>query len=375
MDSRERMKRAGLVLLAAITLFLATRADAQVPSWSVMQAMPLPGPAPSEVVTRPPLAPPPQAWPTAPAAAISPSPWDTLREAEDELQRREDDLARCRARLDDVNQDLGLTQERLRQLEAGTQALRAEVLRRMVLLDRVGRGGTTRLVLTSHDPAEARFRSSLVRRLVRADADLAQRYLSLRDEAETIRTDLTRKLAGQQALERQLEERRRQLADEVERHRRLLSTLSTPAAVTALADEARQELSSVAASLELRAPAAGSPSLGELAAASVAVPASFPTRADAVHGGLAVDLPAGAPVAAPAAGTVAFVGVLAGYGPTVLLRTAAGEGVLLGHLDELFVAPGQTVVAGTVLGSTAPSYSPLLPSLLVDFVGSPIQQS
>jgi septal ring factor EnvC (AmiA/AmiB activator) len=383
MEISERATRTGLTLLTAVTIFLAARADAQVPSWTVVHGTPLPGPAPSAVVAQPPLALPPQAWtpPASPwpagpaAAAVSPSPWDALREAEDELRRREEDLSRCRARLGAVTEDLVRTQERLQQLEGGMQALRAEVLRRMVLLDRIGRGGAARLVLTSRDPAEARFRASLVRRLVRADADMAIRYFAMRDEAETIRAQLARKLSGQQTLERQLEERRRRLADEVDRHRRLLSTLSTPSALTALAEDARAELLGVAADLDLLPPAADADRLAALAEAAVAVPASFPIRADGVHGGLAVDAPAGAPVAAPAGGTVAFAGVLAGYGPTVLLRTSSGVGVLLGHLDELFVAPGEAVAAGTILGSTAPSYSPLLPALLVDFVGSAIHES
>ena len=380
MQISERATRTGLTLLTAITIVLAARADAQVPSWTVVRGTPLPGPAPSAVVAQPPLALPPQAWTPSPppwpaAAAVSPSPWDALREAEDELRRREEDLSRCRARLGAVTQDLGRTQERLRQLEAGMQALRTEVFRRMVLLDRIGRGGTARLVLTSRDPAEARFRASLVRRLVRADADMAIRYFAMRDEAETIRAQLAHKLSGQQTLERQLEDRRRRLADEVDRHRRLLSTLSTPSALTAMAEDARAELLGVAADLDLLPPAADADRLDALAEAAVAVPASFPIHADGVHGGLAVDLPAGAPVAAPAGGTVAFAGVLAGNGPTVLLRTSSGVGVLLGHLDELFVAPGDAVAAGTILGSTAPSYSPLLPPLLVDFVGSPIHES
>ncbi len=384
MEISERATRTGLTLLTAATIFLAARADAQVPSWNAVHGTPLPGPAPSAVVAQPPPTLPPQAWAVSPApwpagpaavAAVSPSPWDALREAEDELRRREEDLTRCRTRLGAVTEDLGRTQERLGRLEAGMAALRAEVLRRMVLLDRLGRGGTARLVLTSRDPAEARFRASLVRRLVRADAEMAVRYFAMRDEAESIRAELARKLSGQQTLERQLEERRRSLADEVDRHRRLLSTLSTPSALSAMAEDARAELLGVVANLDLLPPSADAGRLDALAEAAVAVPASFPIRADDVHGGLAVDVPAGAPVAAPAGGTVAFAGVLAGYGPTVLLRTSSGVGVLLGHLDELFVAPGEAVAAGAILGSTAPSYSPLLPALLVDFVGSPVHES
>jgi len=383
MTERRRFATAERALLGLLVLLLAAAADAQVAPWAARRALPLPGPAPSAVVANPPLAlgaadpwsalPAPAA--AAPAPVSTPSSWDALREAEAELSRRQEDLDRCRARLGDVDADLGRTQEHLHRLDAGTAALRDEVLRRMILLDRIGRGGATRLVLTSRDPAEARFRAALVRRLVRADAELAERYATMKAEAETIRADLARKLAGQQALERQLDERRRQLSDEVERHRRLLSTLSSPEALSALAGQSRGELEGFAAALQLRPGSAAPLALDELAAAAVAVPASFPVRPDAVHGGVAVDVPAGLPVSAPAAGTVAFAGVLAGYGPAVLIRTASGAGLLLGHLAALAVATGDVVDSGDLLGESAPSYSPLLPPLLVDVLDSTIHES
>jgi septal ring factor EnvC (AmiA/AmiB activator) len=383
MTERRRFTAAERTALGLLVLLLATAADAQLGPRLDRHDVPLPGPAPSAVVANPPLALPaadPWSAPlSAPAASPSPvstpSSWDALREAESELSRRQEDLDRCRARLGDVNDDLARTREHLQRLDAGTAALRDEVRRRMVLLDRVGRGGATRLVLTSRDPAEARFRASLVRRLVRADAVLAERYATMKAEAEAIRTDLARKLGGQEALERQLDERRRQLSDEVERHRRLLSTLSDPAAIIALAGQSRGELEGFAAALQLRPTAADPRALAALAAAAVAVPASFPVSPDAVHGGVAVDVPAGLPVSAPSAGTVAFAGILAGYGPSVLIRTATGEGLLLGHLAALSVVTGDAVDSGTIVGESAPSYSPLLPPLLVDVLGSVIHES
>jgi len=378
-----RLGKRHRVTVGLFVLLLAVGAGAQVPSWSRVQTTPLPGPAPSDVVAHPPQVQAPEVWGMAPApslptsgpAAASPSSWDTLREAEAELRRREEDLARCRTRLAAVDEDLGRTQAHLQQLESGMTVLRTEVLRRMVLLDRIGRGGTARLMLTSRDPAEARFRAALVRRLVRADAEMARRYGAMQQEAETIRLDLAQKRNGQQALERQLEERRQQLADEVERHRRLLSALNRPAAVWALAEQARGEVLGLATALDLRAVEPAPAELRDVAAAAIAVPASFPMQDDAVHGGIAVDVPAGTPVSAPAAGTVAFAGILAGYGPTVLLRTAAGEGLLLGHLADVAVRTGDSVAPGAILGATDRSYSPLLPPLLVDVVGSTVHES
>ncbi|MBI5502367.1 MAG: peptidoglycan DD-metalloendopeptidase family protein [Deltaproteobacteria bacterium] len=390
-----RLSGRGALAVGSLVALLAGAADAQVPPRGSWRDVPLPGPAPSAVVARPPLAlpaapggpaaaPPVDPWAPLPAGAPAAAPlpaagpaslWDALREAEAELARREEDLTRCRTRLADVNGDLARTRDHLARLENGMSALRVEVLDRMVLLDRIGRGGTARIVLTSHDPAEARFRASLVRRLVRADAELASRYEAMRDEAEAVRAELTVKLGSQRALERQLEDRRRQLSDEVDRHRRLLSSLETPAGLASLARGSHDELAGLVAAFAF-APATAEPgTLGPLAAAAVAVPASFPTRADALRGGLALDLPAGLPIAAPSAGVVAYAGELDGYGTAVLIRTADGRGLLLGHLASVTVAPGDPVAAGDLLGASAPSYSPLLPSLLLGVLDPAIRES
>jgi septal ring factor EnvC (AmiA/AmiB activator) len=372
------------LVVAIVAVLIDAVAGAQLPSWEAVRATPLPGPAPSSVAAGPPPgaaldpgAPLPAYLPAVAAPrTTSPSSWDALREAEQELRRREEDLERCRARLQAARADLQSTQEYLRRLEAATEELRREILRRMVLLDRLGRGGVARLILTSRDPAEARFRASLVRRLVRVDAGLAERYGAMRREAEGVRADLARKLESQTALEEQLDQRRRQLADEVGRHRRLVGALGDPAVADDLRAEARVEVDGLASALDLAAPpAADAAALRDLAARSVAVPASFPVREDDLHGGLAVDLPAGLPVAAPTDGRVVFAGILGGYGPSVLIRAPSGEGVLLGHLDDLSVATGDRVAAGALVGRAGPSYSPLLPPLLVGFAGAAIAES
>ena len=360
--SRTRISVPAILLLA---IGFGASADAQPgPFLSRGAGVPLPGPAPSAVAATPPL--------VLPAAGgITPSSWDLLREAEAELRRREEDLDRCRARLAAVEADLDRTRQHLERLDAGHAALRDEVRRRMVLLDRVGRGSSARLTLTARDPAEAGFRSWLLRRLVRTDADLARRYLAVRNEAIAVRAELERKRSAQQALERQLEERRRQLTDEIDRHRRLLAALERPAALAALRLEARTQVQGLARALGLQ-PVAHDPAALRAAAAAVPdVPASFPVLDDELRGGVIVDLPAGTPVAAPDPGTVAFAGILAGYGPSVLIRTPAGDGLLLGHLDTVEVSPGDVLEPGTVVGRAAPSFSPLLSGLLVDRIGAP----
>jgi septal ring factor EnvC (AmiA/AmiB activator) len=358
-------RRHPLPLVAALAglALLPGTPGAQLPTIEQMRAMPLPGPSPADVVrTPPPL-------PAAGAAAVVtpvPSPWDALHETEEELRRRETDLDRVRLRIARATEDLRVTREHLRDLEAGVESLRREVMHRTILLDRVARGGVARIVLTAGDPGEARFRARLVRRLIAADGRLARRYAEVRTEAETVRAGIESRLDAQRRLEAQLDERRRQLEDELRRHRSLVGRLSRPDALPGLRAEALGELNGIARATEIRPTAATD--LRPLAERLVAFPASFPVETDDLRGGLALHAPPGLPVASPVAGTVAFAGRLAGFGPAVLIRTADGDGILVGRLGTLAVGTGDVVTEGSALGTTAASYSPLLPPLLLNAV-------
>lgn len=360
----------GVALGAAVAVAIAP-SSAQIPTSAEMRATDLPGPAPSAVVRHPP--PPTRSGRvTEPlvVADTSPSPWAALQELEEELRRREDDLARCRSRLEAARADLEIARDYLLRLEEARDRLRREVHRRIVLLDRIGRGGVARLVLTSRDPGEARFRARLVRRLVREDAELASRYAEMGEQAEAIRRDVTRKVATQEALARRLEQRQRELEAEVERHRTLVRALEDPGAATGLRAEADIEVDSIAEALALSPRArARTEDGGRVAAATVAVPATLPVAADPLHGGFAVGAPPGLPVISPADGVVAFVGLLAAWGPSILIRTYAGDGVLLGHISDPTVRAGDVVKVGSIVGSTSRSYSSLLPPLLVGTFG------
>ncbi len=368
-------RQAGVRAAAAILVAAAAARPsiAQIPTIEQVRSTPLPGPAPAAVVTLPSPHPPTAHDATGGPGTPAFSPWEALREAEAELRRRTEDIDRCRARLRDAQVDLETTQRYLGEIEAARSLLRAEVQRRLVLLDRIGRGGLARLILTSRDPGEARFRARLFRRLVRADAATAARYAAVAGEAEAVRLDLANKIAAQRELERRLDERRRLLEAEIERHRALVTSMSGSDAAAGLRAEARAEVDAILAQALGSAPAAqaDSGSLRRLASAAVGVPASFPVDDDGLRGGVSVRVPAGTPVASPVSGVVAFVGMLAGYGPSVLIRTAHGDGALLvGHLDALSVGPGDTLQPGAVIGRAAPSFSDILPPLIVDAFGN-----
>ena len=73
------------------------------------------------------------------------------------------------------------------------------------------------------------------------------------------------------------------------------------------------------------------------------------------HRGIDVAAEAGAPVRAPAAGTVTFAGTVPGGGRTVTIQTADGYSVTLVHLGSIGTARGVAVVEGAAVASVGPS--------------------
>ncbi len=73
------------------------------------------------------------------------------------------------------------------------------------------------------------------------------------------------------------------------------------------------------------------------------------------HRGIDIGAPAGAPVLAPASGTVSFAGTVPVSGRTVTIKTTDGYSVTLTHLGSMSVQRGETVVEGVAVGTIGPS--------------------
>ena len=73
------------------------------------------------------------------------------------------------------------------------------------------------------------------------------------------------------------------------------------------------------------------------------------------HRGVDIGAALGAPVRAPAAGTVSFVGSVPGGGRAVTIQTADGYAVTLLQLGSTVVARGGTVAEGAVVGHVGES--------------------
>jgi septal ring factor EnvC (AmiA/AmiB activator) len=61
----------------------------------------------------------------------------------------------------------------------------------------------------------------------------------------------------------------------------------------------------------------------------------------------------GRTVTSPAAGTVEYAGALSGWGAVLILRAQGAYHLVLAGLDQISVAPGQSVAAGAPIGKMA----------------------
>jgi Peptidase family M23 len=76
------------------------------------------------------------------------------------------------------------------------------------------------------------------------------------------------------------------------------------------------------------------------------------------HRGIDIAASRGAPVVAPAGGTISFAGTVPGGGLTLAIRTPDGYSATLVHLGVITVARGATVGEGSIVGSVGPSGDP-----------------
>jgi Peptidase family M23 len=78
------------------------------------------------------------------------------------------------------------------------------------------------------------------------------------------------------------------------------------------------------------------------------------------HRGIAIGADTGAPVVAPASGTVTFAGTVPTNGRSLTILTESGLAVSLTHLGSIAVAQNAGIAEGDVVGSVGPSGTPEL---------------
>lgn len=341
------------------------------------------------------------AWPSARVVA---SPQAQLQQVQQQLADRQRQLAKTKHEEHRVLGELSRTEQRLQAAEArlrttavaltGTRravadandALRAVSQRlavheelmeeRLQAFYKDGPLGYLDVLLGAADFRDFVARSYLVGMIVSRDIHLYQQVAEERDRRDVVQTTLKQREADLATQQRQWTVSRQETAALAAERRRMLAQLRVQrqmqeAAVRELEAESFRIADIIRR--QQRGPHRG----GRLSllAGSFAWPVSgsitsgFGWRIDpfihrrALHTGIDIAAPMGAPVAAADGGAVLYVGWMTGYGNVVVLDHGNGVSTVYAHLSSCAVHPGQAVTRGQVIarvGSTGWSTGPHL---------------
>ncbi len=290
------------------------------------------------------------------------------RRVSDEVQRLDRQLETTEARLGRLSIDVQRTRQRA---EAAASALaRAEMAlagRRTLLagrlrdVNRYGRAGYLDVVLGASSFPEFITSARLVSAVVRSDARLIQSYTEDRDRVAALREDLQTEQRRLQALVRENEERRKQLAEQVTAKRDILDAIVRERADAEQAVKDLEEDSNALEALIQRLQGGTGPT-APWSMSAITWPLRGPItsrfgvrrhpifRLRQFHQGVDISAPMGSPVRVAFGGLVLFTGWFGGYGKLVVVAHGDGYSTLYGHLSGIDVTVGQQVTRGQVVG-------------------------
>jgi septal ring factor EnvC (AmiA/AmiB activator) len=262
------------------------------------------------------------------------------------------------------------------------EANRRQLSKRAVALYKAGEVGPLRFVFGSSTIPELMSRISALRTFVEFDAALVDRFRSARDRFARLQAEAKTAAEAHAAAAETLAARSSELFAEREARRRLLAR--------ARSDRTRErallvELEKAARALEETLTALGEDAAGNdewlvgrgFAERRGTLRAPIPTRirlgfgkvvdeefrTETYRKGVEFAANGGESVRAVAPGVVRFAGWFRGYGKLVILDQGDHYFSVMGHLDELFVAVGDSVNEGDTIGSAGDTGSLSGPSL------------
>lgn len=309
-----------------------------------------------------------------------------LLERLEEVDMRLREIARERKT---AGRDVDVARKRLAeiepQLDAAEHALaatRGALAKRAVALYRAGELGSLRVLFASESLPDLLSRASALRRLVRHDAGLVERFQADRDALAALRASASvaaesqaeatlrlnrivdalkeEKLAKRGLLDRARKDRKteRRMLLELEQAAQALEETIRTLGTRSNADSSGVAGKGFAARKGKIAPPVDAP-LGERF--GKVVDPDFGTQT--FRSGVEFDAELGASVGAVAPGVVRFAGWFRGYGQIVIVDHGDAFHSISGHLEEIKVKVDQRVVASEVLGTVGETGSLRGPSL------------
>lgn len=309
-----------------------------------------------------------------------------LDEERAKVDRKVDDLdAELRdlqLRIDGVRDDLADAQHRISLLEKRLQEILGDLQERTdvytgraVAIYKAGPGMYVDGLLDSENFAELFDRFAYYRASVNADSELIAEIQVLRDQTTTRREQVEAERARIAEAKLRLERDKTRLAQARQEQAIVLAereaVLGEKEAILAEVESRKSSAEAVADQLERDAAeiqnllaSSGSSSGGvfptgggQLAWPAAGAVTSFygyrthPIFGDRrLHTGVDIGAPYGAPVVAAGDGTVAFAGVMSGYGNVVVVDHGGGLSTTYNHMASFQVGSGQSVSRGSQVG-------------------------
>lgn len=300
---------------------------------------------------------------------------DALQSIDEASEQLGVDVKRAAAELGEARRRLVAARAGALQAEARLEATRARLGRRVVALAREGEAGVVRAFFAPGTLPERSSRVSLLRRLAARDAVLLERHraeLRAVDEAQAAVAAAT---AERDGLAGSLAQKRSTLAEEKAARQLLLRRLRADAARER---DAVRELEGAARALEAKLAALGAALVPPGPPTAPGAPAGEPFaslrgrlpppvdaplrrsygrvvdadfRTETFRKGVDFGAREGETVRAVARGNVRFAGWFRGYGKMVIVDHGEQYFTVSGHLDEIRVAVGDAVEAGSVIGA------------------------
>ncbi len=294
-----------------------------------------------------------------------------------ELERSDRRLQAAQTRLDEIETERVALHKELAAIEAGLAAATvrkdealSQFRRRVHALARMPAGARLVLLGGSRSLAAYLETTRVLRWVAAHDRTLHDNYLAERERLGAIEAAARARKDGLAAVEARARQERDLLAAERQERMEMLSRVNGSAELLSRAAREHDSAQSELALMVRRLKPAGTPSAlfsrnrGRLpwpAAGGVAV--RFGDRVQHAPGvstaqqGLDIRAQAGTRVQAVAAGSVAYVGWLRGYGQLVIVDHGEQYHTLVAHLGSASVVVGDPVAAGAALGTVGDSGS------------------
>ena len=282
------------------------------------------------------------------------------------LHALQEEREQAQARVASLRESLGKRKARIEEDESRLKELQKRLVHRLRALYVLGEGAELRALLGAQSFEDLAWRRKLIGKLANHDARLVRDHQNTKSRLLKNQALLLEEIAEAEGTEKELNEQVELLSTSQTERRELIAKIESEKElrVRVVTEIVQQQKELRALIWKLRGPEPVKkrgrgilqeglmwPLRGTLVRRFGMV-REAETGARLVSNGIHIRVPIGTPVRATAAGKVAYVGWMRGFGQLVILDHGSGHHTLSAHLSKTQVSQGQRVDKGQILGAS-----------------------